>query len=72
MLAQNFTYLMFLCAASMLLIIGGVLLTNLPLIMQIVMIIFGLVGGIVCFITLIRLLIKNVNSNSNSEDTKRM
>ena len=70
MLAQNFTYLMFLCSASMLLIIGGVLLTKLPLIMQIVMIILGLVGGIVCFITLIRLLIKN--GNNNSEDTKRM
>ena len=56
---QNFTYLAFLCGISMLLIVGGVLLTNLPLSFQIIMIIFGLIGGIFCFITLIRLLVKH-------------
>ncbi|MEK4227912.1 sodium:potassium antiporter [Solibacillus sp. FSL H8-0538] len=66
-MTQNFTYLMFLCAASMLLIVGGVLLTNLPIIMQIIMISIGLLCGIVCFITLIRLLI-----HTNQDDTKKM
>ena len=42
-MAQNFTYLMFLCAVSMLLIVGGVLLTNLPIMLQIIMILIGLV-----------------------------
>jgi len=64
-MAQNFTYLIFLCTASMLLIVGGVLLTNLPIMLQIIMILIGLVGGILCFITLIRLLIKN-NSDQNT------
>ncbi|MEO4055541.1 sodium:potassium antiporter [Solibacillus sp. CAU 1738] len=62
-MTQNFTYLMILCTASMLLIIGGVLLVNLPVIMQILMILVGLVGGIVCFITLIRILVKHNNEN---------
>ena len=69
-MAQNFTYLMFLCAASMLLIVGGVLLTNLPIMLQIIMIFIGLVGGILCFITLIRLLIKN-NSEYVERQTSR-
>ena len=56
---QNFTYLAFLCGISMLLIVGGVILTNLPLPLQIVMIAIGLIGGIVCFVTLIRVLIKH-------------
>ncbi|MEK4423587.1 sodium:potassium antiporter [Solibacillus sp. FSL K6-1523] len=61
-MVQNFTYLAFLCGISMLLIVGGVLLTNLPLSFQIIMIIFGLIGGIFCFITLIRLLVKHNQS----------
>ena len=56
-MVQNFTYLAFLCGVCMLLIIGGVLLTNLPIIFQTVMILIGLIGGIFCFITLIRILI---------------
>ncbi|ATP38625.1 sodium:potassium antiporter [Solibacillus sp. R5-41] len=63
---QNFTYLAFLCGISMLLIVGGVLLTNLPLPFQIMMIIFGLIGGIICFITLIRLLVKH-NQDPNEK-----
>ncbi|MGN7478887.1 sodium:potassium antiporter [Solibacillus silvestris] len=58
-MVQNFTYLAFLCGVSMLLVVGGVLLTNLPLPLQIIMIAVGLVGGIFCFITLIRVLIKH-------------
>ena len=58
-MVQNFTYLAFLCGVSMLLVVGGVILTNLPLPLQIIMIAVGLVGGIFCFITLIRLLIKH-------------
>ena len=58
-MVQNFTYLAFLCGISMLLIVGGVMLTNLPLPLQIIMIAIGLVGGIFCFITLIRVLIKH-------------
>lgn len=58
-MVQNFTYVAFLCGISMLLIVGGVLLTNLPLSFQIMMIIFGLIGGVFCFITLIRLLVKH-------------
>ncbi|MEG0385862.1 hypothetical protein [Solibacillus cecembensis] len=65
-MVQNFTYLAFLCGISMLLIVGGVLLTNLPLSFQIIMIIFGLIGGIFCFITLIRLLVKH-NQSSNEK-----
>ena len=57
-MVQNFTYFAFLCGVSMLLVVGGVILTNLPLPLQIIMIAVGLVGGIFCFITLIRLLIK--------------
>lgn len=56
-MVQNFTYLAFLCSVCMLLIIGGVLLTNLSVYLQVVMIFIGLVGGIICFITLIRLLL---------------
>gem|GEM_PF-6479440 len=56
---QNFTYLAFLCGISMLLIVGGVILTNLPLSLQIIMIAIGLIGGIFCFVTLIRILIKH-------------
>lgn len=58
---QNFTYLAFLCSICMLLIIGGVLLTNLSVYLQVLMILIGLVGGIVCFITLIRVLISYNN-----------
>jgi len=58
-LVQNFTYLAFLCGISMLLIVGGVILTNLPLSLQIIMIAIGLIGGIFCFVTLIRILIKH-------------
>ncbi|WP_339174672.1 sodium:potassium antiporter [Solibacillus sp. FSL R5-0691] len=56
---QNFTYLAFLCGISMLLVVGGVLLTNLPLPLQIIMIAIGLIGGIFCFVALIRVLIKH-------------
>ncbi|MER2113134.1 sodium:potassium antiporter [Solibacillus isronensis] len=56
---QNFTYLAFLCGISMLLVVGGVILTNLPLPLQIIMIAIGLIGGIFCFVTLIRVLIKH-------------
>ncbi|MEK5078782.1 sodium:potassium antiporter [Solibacillus sp. FSL W7-1436] len=56
---QNFTYLAFLCGISMLLVVGGVILTNLPLPLQIIMIAIGLIGGIFCFVTLIRILIKH-------------
>ena len=55
----NFTYLAFLCGISMLLVVGGVILTNLPLSLQILMIAIGLIGGIFCFITLIRVLIRH-------------
>ncbi|MCM3723918.1 MULTISPECIES: sodium:potassium antiporter [Solibacillus] len=61
---QNFTYLAFLCGISMLLVVGGVILTNLPLPLQIIMIAIGLIGGIFCFVTLIRVLIKH---NSEKE-----
>ena len=72
MLIQNFTYLMFLCAASMLLIVGGVLLINLPLTLQIIMIFVGLIGGIVCFITLIRLLVTHNKEENNKQAEKKM
>lgn len=62
---QNFTYLAFLCSVCMLLIIGGVLLTNLSIYLQVLMILIGLVGGIVCFITLIRLLIVHNNQKES-------
>ena len=65
-MVQNFTYLAFLCGVSMLLVVGGVILTNLPLTLQIIMIAIGLVGGIFCFITLIRLLVKH-----NAENAKK-
>ncbi|MEC1180210.1 sodium:potassium antiporter [Metasolibacillus meyeri] len=55
---RNFTYLTLFCAASMMLIVGGVLLTKIPLIAQIIMISCGLIGGIVCFVSLIRMLVK--------------
>ncbi|WP_042479051.1 hypothetical protein [Bacillus ndiopicus] len=55
---RNFTYLTLFCAVSMLLIIGGVLLTKLPPVIQIAMIIIGLIGGIIGFISSIRLLLK--------------
>ncbi|MEK4384293.1 sodium:potassium antiporter [Solibacillus sp. FSL W7-1464] len=58
-MVQNFTYLAFLCGISMLLVAGGVILTNLPLPLQIIMIAIGLIGGIFCFVTLIRVLIKH-------------
>lgn len=58
-MVQNFTYLAFLCGISMLLVVGGVILTNLPLPLQIIMIAIGLIGGIFCFVTLIRILIKH-------------
>ncbi|WP_339263461.1 sodium:potassium antiporter [Solibacillus sp. FSL W7-1472] len=58
-MVQNFTYLAFLCGISMLLVVGGVILTNLPLSLQILMITIGLIGGIFCFITLIRVLIRH-------------
>ncbi|MER1988166.1 MAG: sodium:potassium antiporter [Solibacillus isronensis] len=58
-MVQNFTYLAFLCGISMLLVVGGVILTNLPLPLQIIMIAIGLIGGIFCFVTLIRVLIKH-------------
>lgn len=58
-MVQNFTYLAFLCGISMLLVVGGVILTNLPLPLQIVMIATGLIGGIFCFVTLIRVLIRH-------------
>ncbi|AMO87509.1 sodium:potassium antiporter [Solibacillus sp. FSL K6-1781] len=58
-MVQNFTYLAFLCGISMLLVVGGVILTNLPLALQILMITIGLIGGIFCFITLIRVLIRH-------------
>nr|WP_285848978.1 sodium:potassium antiporter [Solibacillus isronensis] len=48
----------------MLLVVGGVILTNLPLPLQIIMIAIGLIGGIFCFVTLIRVLIKH---NSEKE-----
>lgn len=68
---QNFTYLAFLCGVSMLLVVGGVVLTNLPLALQIIMIAIGLVGGIFCFITLIRVLIKHNAENANKSATKQ-
>ncbi|MBM7667142.1 hypothetical protein JOC25_003669 [Solibacillus kalamii] len=58
-MVQNFTYLAFLCGISMLLVVGGVILTNLPLALQILMITIGLIGGVFCFITLIRVLIRH-------------
>ncbi|MEK4530036.1 sodium:potassium antiporter [Solibacillus sp. FSL K6-1554] len=58
-MVQNFTYLAFLCGISMFLVVGGVILTNLPLALQILMITIGLIGGIFCFITLIRVLIRH-------------
>ena len=64
-MVKNFTYLAFLCSVCMLLIIGGVLLTNLSVYLQIVMIFIGLVGGIICFITLIRLLIIHNKQKEN-------
>ena len=67
-MAQNFTYLAFLCGVCMLLIIGGVLLVNLPVFIQISMILVGLIGGIICFITLIRLLISH-NKQETVEPT---
>ena len=63
---QNFTYLAFLCGISMLLIVGGVILTKLPVMLQTIMIFIGLIGGIFCFITLIRLLMKH-----NAENGKK-
>ncbi|KYG91030.1 sodium:potassium antiporter [Metasolibacillus sp. FSL H7-0170] len=57
-MTQQFTYLTLLCSFSMLLIVGGVLLTKLPLIVQTLMISVGLISGIFCFISLIRMLIK--------------
>lgn len=63
---QNFTYLAFLCGVCMLLIIGGVLLTNLAVYIQIAMILVGLIGGIICFITLIRLLVVHNNQKEQS------
>lgn len=73
MLIQNFTYLAFLCGVSMLLVVGGVALTNLPLPLQIIMIAIGLIGGIFCFITLIRVLIKHnaENASKRSQEQKR-
>lgn len=65
-MVQNFTYLAFLCGICMLLVIGGVQLTNLSLYLQIIMISIGLVGGIICFITLIRLLIVHNQLKENS------
>ncbi|MEK4626732.1 MAG: sodium:potassium antiporter [Solibacillus sp.] len=65
-MVQNFTYLAFLCGISMLLIVGGVVLTKLPVMLQTIMIFIGLVGGVFCFITLIRVLIKH-----NTEGTKK-
>jgi hypothetical protein len=50
----------------MLLIVGGVVLTKLPVMLQTIMIFIGLVGGVFCFITLIRVLIKH-----NTEGTKK-
>lgn len=67
-MAQNFTYLAFLCGVCMLLIIGGVLLVNLPVFIQVSMILVGLIGGIICFITLIRLLISH-NKHETVEPT---
>ncbi|MER2109078.1 MAG: sodium:potassium antiporter [Solibacillus sp.] len=64
-MVQNFTYLAFLCGICMLLVIGGVLLTNLSVYLQIIMIFIGLVGGIICFITLIRQLIVHNNLEEN-------
>ena len=69
-LIQNFTYLAFLCGISMLLVVGGVLLTNVPLPLQIIMIFIGLVGGVFCFITLIRVLIKHNVGDTNRESAK--
>lgn len=66
-MVQNFTYLAFLCGICMLLIIGGVLLTNLSVYLQVIMIFIGLVGGILCFITLIRLLIVHNRQQENPE-----
>ena len=68
-MVQNFTYLAFLCGISMLLVVGGVILTNLPLPLQIIMIAIGLIGGIFCFITLIRLLIKHNAENANKQSS---
>ena len=68
---QNFTYLAFLCGVCMLLIIGGVLLTNLPVYLQVMMIFIGLIGGIICFITLIRLLILHNNQKENATMTAK-
>jgi len=53
----------------MLLVVGGVILTNLPLPLQIIMIAIGLIGGIFCFITLIRLLIKHNAENANKQSS---
>lgn len=69
---QNFTYLAFLCGVCMLLIIGGVLLTNLAVYVQIAMILVGLIGGIICFITLIRLLIVHNNPKEQSVPKARI
>ena len=69
---QNFTYLAFLCSVCMLLIIGGVLLTNLAVYVQIAMILVGLIGGIICFITLIRLLISHNNQKEQPVPTAKL
>jgi len=55
----------------MLLVVGGVVLTNLPLPFQIIMIAVGLVGGIFCFITLIRVLIKHNAENADKSAPKQ-
>ena len=68
---QNFTYLAFLCGVCMLLIVGGVILTNLPVMFQTIMIFTGLIGGVFCFITLIRILIRhNVENNKKRSAEK--
>lgn len=69
-MVQNFTYLAFLCGVSMLLIVGGVILTNLPIMLQTCMIFIGLVGGIFCFVTLIRVLIKHNAENDKKQSTE--
>ena len=69
-MVQNFTYLAFLCGVSMLLIVGGVILTNLPVMLQTIMIFIGLIGGVFCFVTLIRILIKHNAENDKNQSTE--
>ncbi len=55
----------------MLLIVGGVILSNLPVMLQTIMIFIGLIGGVFCFVTLIRILIKHNAENDKNQSTEK-